>query len=122
MFVGIWQFAEVVSKKERGVVSSVAWDLYVLSIMLGGAKFWRMPSLGIERSLRFAFVLREMRLCSSQWLCNKMSRWRTHPSRRCKTDEWREMQKRRTQNTEKTNQTPSRAKRLALTWKLFQFF
>ena len=32
------------------------------------------------------------------------------------------MQKRRTQNTEETNQTPSRAKRIALTWKLFQFF
>jgi hypothetical protein len=56
VFVDIWQFAEGVSKKERVVVSSVAWDLYVLNIMLGGAKFWRMLSLGIERSLRFAFV------------------------------------------------------------------
>jgi hypothetical protein len=87
VFVDIWQFAEGLSKKERGVVSSVAWGLYALSIMLGGAKFWRMPSLGIERSLRFAFVLREMILCSSAWLCNKMYRWRAHPSRRCKTDE-----------------------------------
>jgi hypothetical protein len=36
-----------------------------------------MLCLGFERSLRFAFVLREMILCSSKWPCNKMSRWRT---------------------------------------------